>query len=469
MSLVLRPYQQRILQELREHWRDRPLVSLATGGGKTAVMAGLIQGAIARGKRVVFIAHRRTLVYQTRDRFKQYGIEAGIVMGCEDPGPGPVYVASIQTLARRDLQADIAICDEAHRAVSPSWKAVLARYPIVAGCTATAYRLDGAPLGDIFGHIIHGPTVQDLAAEGILCLPRIFAPPGPDLKGVHVRAGDYVPSELEAAVAKPQLIGDIVTTWERHAKGRPTVAFGVGVAHSKMIAAAFGDKGRHIDGNTSQQEREQAVADLESGRIHVLSNCDVISEGWDLPRLQCAILARPTKSMALHRQQIGRVMRACPLKDGCIVLDHAGNTARHGVPTDEVEVSLEGKAKRKVEAAPRTCKQCFAVIESYPCWDCGFEPDATEREIQQKDGELVEFISETPEQRRVWYAEQVATATALGYKLGYARMKYKERYRVWPRLKDEDAKYICAGHTWENRSYGTICARCLRTRAGVPA
>jgi DNA repair protein RadD len=337
----------------------------------------------------------------------------------------------------------------------------------VIGLTATPYRLDGAPLGDVFGHIVHGPSVSELVANGVLINPRIYAPPGPDLNGVHSRGGDFVVGELELAVAKKNLVGDIVKHWEKHANGGRTVAFGVGIFHSKMIAEAFGSIGYHIDGGSPQEEREYAIAKLEAGEIKVLSNCDLIGEGWDLPSLDCAILARPTQSMALHRQQIGRVMRACPGKEGALVLDHAGNTHRHGVPTDEVDVSLEGKAKRKQEAAPRTCKECFAIIEEYPCWACGFKPEMVAREIESVGGELVEFVPETIEQKRAWYAEKVALASANGYKLGYAKFKYKEKYHVWPRFKEIDATYVCSGHQFEQRSYGVICARCLRTPAMV--
>lgn len=433
---------------------------MPTGGGKTHVACEIIRGAIAKGGRVIFCAHRRGLVYQARDRLASFGIAAGIVMGDEDPGGGPVYVASIQTLCRRQLTADIIIVDEAHHATSETWKGVVSRYRTVIGLTATPYRLDGAPLGDVFGCIVSGPSVSDLVADGVLINPRIFAPPGPDLSGVHTRGGEYVPDELEVAVNKPRLLGDIVQHWKKYGGGR-TVAFGVGIAHSKAIAEAFGSIGYHIDGTTPESERVHAVAMLERGEIKVLSNCDLIGEGWDLPSLDCAILARPTKSLALHRQQIGRVMRACPGKLGALILDHAGNTNRHGLPTDDVEVSLTGRAKRKQEAAPRVCKKCFAVIDSYPCWDCGFVPEEVPREITVSAGELVEI---SRDDRQKQYSLWVGTASMMGYKLGWAKMRYKQRYNAWPRFKEEDAKYVCRGHEYEQRNYGIVCARCLRAR-----
>jgi len=441
------------------------LLSLPTGGGKTIVMSALIAGAVAKGKRVVFITHRRNLVYQARDRLAAYGISCGIVMGSEPRTGNPVQVCSVQTLVRRQVPADIAIADECHHATSPMWQRVLNRYAIVCGCTATPYRLDGAPLGSVFGAIVHGPTVADLVADGILVSPRIFAPAGPDLTGVHIRAGEFVPSELEEAVSKPGLIGDIYSTWLKRAKGLKTIGFAVGVQHSKACAALWGDRGRHIDGSTPQAEREEAVEALEKGVIDALWNCSLVDEGFDLPSLECAVLARPTASLALHRQQIGRVMRASPLKDGAIVLDHSGNVRRHGLPTDEVEVSLTGKAKRKQEAAPRMCAKCFAVCDSYPCWSCGHIPEPEVREIKVTDGELVEVPQDSQEQRRQWYATQIKVASDLGYKIGYAKFRFKQRYSVWPRFKQEDEKYVCTGHAWEQRQWGIVCARCLRARS----
>lgn len=460
-TIQLRDYQIRAVNDLRAHWRSRPLLHLATGGGKTAVACEIIRCAVAKGRRIVFIAHRRTLVYQARERLRSFGISAGVIMGDEPRTGQAVQVASIQTLARRDLDADIAICDEAHHATSKTWRSVLSRYHIVLGLTATPYRLDGSPLGDVFGHIVHGPSVTELISDGVLVMPRFFAPPGPDLKGVHKRGGEFVQSELEVAVSKPRIFADIRTTWDKHASGLRTIGFAVGIAHSKACAALWGDKGRHIDGETPQEERDQAVADLESGRIHALWNVDLINEGFDLPLLECAILARPTASLALHRQQIGRVMRSSVAKTGALVLDHAGNCARHGLPTDEVEVTLTGKAKRKTEAAPRTCPKCFAVISEWPCWDCGHEPEREEREIRKVEGELVEI---TGDQRRAWYAEQIDTASRLGYKIGYAKFRFKDRFGVWPRYKDIDETYKCSGHEYERRNYGVICARCLRAR-----
>lgn len=462
MTLVLRQYQQQIVDELRTHWRDRCLVNLPTGGGKTAIMAAVAMGAVSKGKRVLFVAHRRTLVYQTRDRFLQYGLKCGVIMGSDPRSSDPCQVCSIQTLARRDVPADIIICDEAHMATSASWRKVIARYPAVFGCSGTCFRLDGAPLGDIFGRIVSGPSVSDLVSEGILIAPRVFAPPGPDLSGVHRRGGEFVQGELEVAVRKPSLYADIYATWNKRASGMKTVGFAVGIAHSKACAALWGERGRHIDGSTSQVDRDSAVRDLEEGRIDVLWNCDVVSMGWDVPALQCAILARPTASLALHRQQCGRIMRACPSKDGVVLLDHSGNVHRHGLPSDDVEATLTGKAKRAVEKAPRTCPECFAVIDGYPCWDCGHEPEQSVREIERVEGELVEFSADS---RREMYAVWIAEASRCGKKIGWAKYRFKEKFGVWPRLKEEDAKYECRGHEYEQRQYGIVCGRCLRAQS----
>lgn len=452
--MILRPYQSAAVDAIRAALDRLPILALPTGAGKTVIALELIRGFDGT---VVFLTHRRELVKQARARLGNVGVLMGSERSVER-----VTVASVQTLCRHEIQADLVIADEAHHATSDTWKRVLDRFSYRVGLTATPYRLDGSPLGDVFGEIIEGPSVRELISQGVLMEPRVYAPPGPDLRGVHKRGGEYVHGELQLRVEKPKLVGDIVEHWKKHANGLRTVAFAVGVQHSRMIADAFGPLAAHIDGSTPGPERDRAFAALKAGEIRVLVNCDLIGEGWDLPELECAILARPTASLALHRQQIGRIMRVCPGKSA-IVLDHAGNSHRHGLVTDRVEVSLTGKAK-KLDPAPPSCRECFAVMPGgYPCQECGFIPETeiAVRDIGHEDGELVEFVS--VQDKKEWYAGIVASASLHGYRLGWAKNKYKEKYGSWPRLMGEiEAAYVCLKHEPEPRPYGIVCARCLR-------
>lgn len=476
--MILRPYQQRAVQMLRERHADRPLLCIPTGGGKTSIAAEVIRSAVDRGRRAVFLVHRRELVDQAVQRLAQFQVSAGrILAGHPEERHLPVQVASIPTLARRKhWPADLVIVDECSHATSDSWAKVIGRYTdaTVIGLTATPIRLDGRGLGDIFGCIVEPVTTEELIAQGHLVRPEVFAPPV-DLKGVKTRAGDYsIPDVVERM---DKLTGSITRTWEKHAQGMRTVVFACNVDHSQRIVEAFqgiGVRAAHIDGGTATGQRADTLDRLRHGDIDLVSNVMVLSEGWDLPALQCAVLARPTKSLALFRQMVGRVMRP---PGPVVVLDHAGNHHEHGPVTDHVEWSLETRPKKPAGEALTTCSECFAV---YPpgevvCPACGASrPLRAEAEPPgvHNPGELSLFIDlgsydrSTPAQRKDAYRELVRTADQRGYALGWARLRYKERFNKWPRQRQiEEDEYRCTGHQWEYREYGPHlvqrCSRCF--------
>src|SRR6478736_7029025 len=143
---------------------------------------------------------------------------------------------------------------------------------------------------------------------------------------------------------RAQLVGDIVTHWHRYGEHRKTVAFAVNVAHSLHIRDEFdrtGVRAEHIDGSTLKPERDAVLARLASGETKIVTNCMVLTEGWDMPEVGCCILARPTKKMGLYRQMIGRVLRPAEGKPDAIVLDHSGAVFRHGFVEDHVEWTLD--------------------------------------------------------------------------------------------------------------------------------
>ena len=471
----LRPYQQRALDELRAHWRSNPVVALPTGSGKTVLAAHVIRGATARGKNCLFLVHRRELVDQAVSRLRALGLQPGVIMAGVAPTMSRVQVASIQTLARRDSpEADIVIVDEAHHTCAESWSAVLDEYPnaLRVGLTATPFRTDGQGLGAFFGHIIAPVTVQQLVDDGTLIAPVVYAPPGPSLDGVRTVAGDYNQGQLAAVMAP--LTGDIVEHWKKHALGMRTVCFAVNVAHSKAIVARFeaaGIPAEHIDGKTHRDTRADALRRLAMGDTLVLANCNLVSEGWDLPALDAAILARPTKSLGLHIQQIGRVMRAHPGKSQAVVLDHAGNHHRHGMVTDPIEYSLEGKPARPPVHSHKQCPKCYLIVGVLVsvCPDCGhvFAPNAHPlRPLTEAEGQLVKV---EPVDKQAAYVELLRTAWRTGRAVGWARHAYRSRFKTWPRLAAlEREHYPCVEHEFEEKVYGgwkraRVCKRCKRT------
>lgn len=485
--MQLRAYQSAALDQLRRRWREAPVYCAPTGSGKTCVLAEIARGAVAKGGRVLIIAHTRQIVKQTAARFAAYGLDVSCIMAGERPRPSAVYCASIQTLSRRGYpQASVVLIDEAHHCVSDTFAPLIKHYreagAFISGATATPARLDGRGLGDVFGAIVQTVTIRSLIDQGFLVEPKVFAPPV-DLSGIRTRAGDYALPELATRMAG--LVGSLTKTWLERASGMRTIAFAVNVAHSRLIVEAFsalGVRAAHIDGETPTEERDAVLARLHDGDLTMVSSCMLISEGFDLPALQCAILARPTKSLVLFRQQVGRVMRP---PGPVIVLDHAGNHHEHGPVTSEIEWSLKDKPKRPpgdVAEPVRTCPKCFAVLPPAVrvCPECGHEMAREEAEPPgvENPGVLVEFKAPergTKDEEAAWYRTNVAEASITQRSLGWARYRFKDKWGVWPRgMKQiEVDNYECPGHVWEQKALGPRivmrCKYCYDQRLPEPA
>jgi len=470
---MLRPYQQQAVDLLRQRHADRPLLCLPTGAGKTTVASEVIRLALQRGNRCIFMVHRRELVDQAVARLASFGIQAGrIIAGQTESRSLPVQVASIPSLIRRKhWPAELVIVDECAHATSTSWTKCLDRYADawVIGLTATPIRLDGRGLGGIFGCLVEPVTTQDLVEQGHLVAPEVYAPPL-DLSRIRKRAGEYTLPELLERMNP--LTGSIVDTWFQRAFGQRTVVFAVNVEHSQRIVKAFQARGvaaEHIDGGTDVQQRADSLARLRSGETTLVSNCMVLSEGWDLPALQCGVLARPTKSLALFRQMVGRIMRP---PGPVVCLDHAGCHHEHGLVTDPVDWSLDDCERRSVMTEPiRTCQECFAVVpvDAVECPQCG-EPLAREARTNppgvDNDGELVKF---TRADKAEWYGVRVRMASELGYKLGWARAQYRNKHGTWPRFRSvEQEHYECRSHELVEQWYGPRrvfrCGHCCEER-----
>ena len=441
MMPAARPYQLRALEKLRAAVRAgarRVLLVSPTGSGKTFVACESIQASLAAGKRVLVVAHRQELLNQFWSALYQRGITAGLIRADDertDPAC-PVQLASVASLVRRDRpEADVVWIDEAHRTPGESYRRILADYPkaIIIGLTATPCRLDGKPLREHFDLMIEVARYSELIDAGHIVAPRVYAPRrGVDLSGVKRIAGDYAEGQLEKVMLRPHVIGDVVAEWKEHAENRSTVVFAVGVEHSRALTDSFRAAGIatvHLDAATPEDERAQTLLDLETGRIRVVSNVGILCEGWDQPRAKCAVLARPTLSMTLHMQTAGRICRPW---EGVtpVLLDHAGNVERHGLPHEYREWSLdEGTAKRAGRSF-LVCPGCFAYVEKNPCELCGFERVAAPREVRTEAGKLEPVQVESPERR--FFDKMADKCRTLGWKPGAASAQYKEKFGAWP-------------------------------------
>lgn len=333
----------------------------------TIIAAHIIHSALAKKRRVLFLAHRRELIDQCAEKLRALGIwDYNVVLSghphSRNPN-APMQIASIQTLIRREYPpADLIIIDEAHHVCGGQYQTLLKNYPdsYVLGLTATPERLDGKGLDGIFHDLLEVATVPDLIDGGFLVTPTCLGP-SPEaaaklksaLAKVKVRGGDYADGALGEAMDHAELVGDIVEHWQEWAVGQKTIVFAASIAHSQHIVEQFkaaGIPAAHLDGTMSTPEREGILSAWRNGDIQVVSNCQILTEGFDFPELYCCVLARPTKSVALYLQMVGRVLRTAPDKSGALILDHAGNILEHGPPHIERIWRLEGASKkRKVE------------------------------------------------------------------------------------------------------------------------
>lgn len=469
----LRDYQDTLVNEIRKAYASgkvAPLVVLPTGGGKTTIFSYVATGAAAKNKTVYLLAHRAELVKQISMTLARFGTKHQVIAppaiirqakvehfkafnrSYVAPDTG-IYVCSVQTLVNRaevlKHEPDIIIIDESHHlTVGSTWAKVIDKFPNakLLPVTATPCRMDGKGLGKNEGgfadDIILGPSMGWLIKNGYLSDYALLSPPNElDLKGIRTVKGDYDKKELQSRIDKPSIIGDTVTHYKQHANGKRAIAFCISVEHSQHVADKFNDAGipaSVLDGTLDAGERDRRIKAFESGELLVLASCDVVSEGFDLPAIEVAILLRPTKSLALFLQQVGRALRAvyadgydlstpegrlAAIANGpkpiAQIFDHVGNIGKmlggkflinHGFPDQDRIWTLEGlkKSGRKKKDEDdddlpdvhiQTCPKCFAIHKpAEKCPVCGHVYLVHGRMLDEHDGQLVSVSTEAREE-----------------------------------------------------------------------
>ena len=458
MTIQLRPYQQQLVNEIRGQYqlgRRSVLAVLSTGAGKTVCFSHIAQEAARKGNRVCIIVHRAELLEQASNSLRRMDVRHGLIAANRSMDLShAVQVASVQTLARRlhKLPRDffqLLVVDEAHHSNAGTWAKVISHFASakLLGVTATPIRGDGRGLGEWYQSMVEGPSSKWLTDNGFLASARVLAPPGFDASGLRKRMGDFDTKQAEQRVAT--IMGDCCSHYKQHLNGRTAIAFCCSVAHAKAVAQLFISQGiaaASIDGSMSNDCRRDLLQALESSRLKVLTSCALIGEGVDVPSVGGCILLRPTQSVSLHLQMIGRCLRPAPGKPPAVVLDHVGNTLRLGHHLESREWSLDGVKKRDREAAPsvKVCPQCFAAMASRAsqCEECGHEFAPERRELETVDGELVE-LQQRERRREQGSAHSLQELTELGHKRGYKNPAAWARYVIaarqtkgqWSRLK----------------------------------
>ncbi len=291
---------------------------------------------------------------QIVERLQHFKVQAGIISGFIKPDLAKeVQVATIQSLSKREYPvADIVIIDECHHAKASTYKKMWDIYPEAhfLGVTATPIRMSGEGFADLFDTLINCGKLSQFVAQGYLVKMKHFVGATPDLEYIKVKMNDYAQDELSELMQDSELMADLIDSYHKNAEGKKMIVFAVNIEHSRKIVEKYRQDGilsEHIDADTPKKERERILRQFRDGDILVLSNVDIVSEGFDVPNCEAVQLARPTKSLALYLQQVGRCMRPSPGKEVGIVLDNAGLWLEHGFCQQDRVWTLEGKKKRK--------------------------------------------------------------------------------------------------------------------------
>ena len=395
--IELREYQQDLYQKTVDAFRQgnkRVLVTVGCGAGKSYIFAKMAERT--KGP-VLVLTHRRELLDQTGRLFREHGINARVEM----------VLTEANHLGEHERPALI-ITDEAHLSRSNSWMKVLDYYDThTVGFTATPVRLDGKPLGDIYSALVTGVSVRWLIDNHRLAPYEYYAPTVVETEGLRVQAGDYVVKDLEQLMTERAIYGDVIGNYKKLACGERAIAYCVSVKHAVQTADAFnnaGIKAVPLSADTPHRQRRAIMDDFRNGRITVLCNVGIISEGVSIDDVTCCLLLRPTESHALYWQQAMRCMRYQPGKIAKII-DFVGNYTRNPLPVADVEWSLTESVKKKPKVNDdgdfviRTCPKCFKVFKTAPiCPYCGAEYPLHPREIKaHQDIELAKITTEEAE------------------------------------------------------------------------
>ena len=374
------------------------MTQLPTGGGKTEIAGALLKDFLVDGRKAVWLTHREELANQTEERLARNWSVAAMPGTAEwsSRRPAPrivngVVILKAQTVSRRNKDSavvwnnygpdDLLVIDEAHHAPATGWERAIKQWPgKVWGLTATPWRLS---LREGFDHLFYtlvtGPQTSEMQTDGHLAHSRVFAPTLDDrIRGGEVgQLGDFTEGGIERANERFVMTTLAVKFWGNLADGRQTIAYAVSKGHAANLVLAFTDRGiaaASILSDTSLDDREKAIEDFKNGRLTALVNVAVATEGFDLPDASCIMITRPTKSLALYLQMVGRGLRPKPDGGDCLILDLAGNAEEHGLPEDHREWSLDARGNPATGDPPvRYCHECYFAAHPahHNCPECG--------------------------------------------------------------------------------------------------
>jgi DNA repair protein RadD len=432
-----------------------PLVVAPTGAGKTRMFAAMAAWCQSQRLRVYILVPRREILAQTVRALGEVGVTPGQIAAGRPMTGDLVQVASVQTVVNRLTVArkpDLIIVDEAHHSTMANSLGKILQWWTVprVGFTATPQRLDGVGLRGMFDSLIRGPTLKWLVEEGFLAYPHVLQPPGAEgQEEYHITRGDFDKAEQEAVMRGQAIMGRVIEHYREYLDGAPSIYWCVSIEHAKIMADQFVQAGYRacaVWGDMPADDRDSALTGLGDGRVQVVTFCDLINEGIDIPAVMGVGILRKSMSLSLVRQVVGRGLRPIyapgydlATKEGrraaqmegpkprLIVLDHVGVTTKkwgHGHPLSEPEWSLDSVKRKKGEKPPAitTCPKCYGVWPGRPriCPDpkCrhSFDGAAAEKkraELVEIEGRLVEAgMDEDEADNLAGFIQQAMTVNA---------------------------------------------------------
>lgn len=432
LSIKLRPYQQNLINKTRNaivNGKRSPCIVAPCGSGKSIIISEIIRTATLKQNHVLFLIHRREILEQ---------IEA--TLNNNDVDMDYVELGMVQTIVRRLEKTKVPkmiVTDESHHGLAKSYRKIYDYFKdaLRVSFTATPIRLNGSGLGDVNDILIEEVDAKWLIENGYLAPYKYYAPKLIDTEKLKLNSlREFSSTSIDAAMNENKIYGDAIRHYKQLADGEQAIAYCHSVEASKQVAHEFQQEGInavHLDGKTPPAERDEIIQNFRDGKIKVITNCDIIGEGFDVPDCSTVIMLRPTQSLSLYIQQAMRGMRYRPGKTS-IIIDHVDNVRRHGLPDMEREWSLAGKkeTKEKAEVPIRECTNCFAVFppSEKQCPMCGHVPEVKEQKeyevdeaavLEEVDEQVIQLDFREPKDCKSM-KELYELAENRGYKKGWA-------------------------------------------------
>lgn len=452
MTFDLRPYQLESITGVRNMFArgvKKGLLHLPTGAGKTEIFIKIVSLMLPRNKRCWVVTRGRELCFNAKDRFEKRGIKCSMLMGNESFDASCLTtIVSIDTWLKRHerlgIEPDLIVIDEAHFAGSPQFEQLSTVYPNAYYLAVTATPWPTKSIRHVAEEWLAPVDHATLVSQGFLLPAKVFVPFTPKLSGVRVKAGEYVDEDLMDVLGQGKIYGDIAKHYVQIAKKSPAFCFCINVKHSVEMADYFnglGIRAQHVDAETCKDDREAAILRLKAGDLDVVTNCNILSTGVDVPSIRAILSCRPTKSRILWVQQAGRGTRLHPGKEFFYLMDHGNNIQENGFIETYQEPTLDGRPKgksKKVQTiATYSCKTCFGIFAEpfLNCPQCGAIRTQRNADIKTDEkAELQEVNALTYAQRTIpakdWF-EVMSTVTRAyinGYKRQYIFVKLKDTF-----------------------------------------